>query len=452
MIEALHFFNYILWNRFLIYLFILLGIFLTIRLKGLQFKYFFTSLILSFSREEKGGRGDISPFQSLMTTLAATIGIGSITGMATAIMSGGFGAIFWMWVVSLLGLIIKYAEALLAIKYRSVDHRGEMCGGPMQYIERGLGFKKLAFSFAFFGALSAFFGGNMTQSHSIAHSLSDLFNIPPIITGAVLMVFVAIVVLGGIKKLGRVNAILVPFMGVFYMIGALIILLFHYQELPKVFMKIFSDAFSLSSATRGVAVAGFLYALQMGIVRGICSNEAGLGSAPIAAAAAKTQSSVRQALICMTGVFLSSFVVCTLTVLVIGVTNVVGQTDATGSLLNGAPLVIRAYETVIPFGGLIVGAGILLFGYSTIIGWSYYGEKCVEYILGESILKYYRLIFILFVFVGSLLSLELVWALVDLMNGLMALPNILALFLLTPVVAKESSRFSLLFENQRKKA
>lgn len=442
----LHLLNSLLWKGVLIYLFLFVGIYLTIRLKGLQFRYFFTSLYLSFSRKESGGKGDITPFQSLMTSLAATIGIGSITGMATALVAGGFGAIFWMWVVSLLGLIIKYSEALLAIKYREIDHRNEMCGGPMQYIEKGLGYKKLAVTFAFFGACAAFFGGNVTQSQSIAEAVYELTETPMYITGMILAFCTAIVILGGIKTLGKVNAYLVPIMGLTYFFGGIIVLVFHMENISGVFNKIVLEAFNLSSAVRGISAVGFMHALQMGIVRGICSNEAGLGSAPIAAAAAKTKSSIRLALINMTGVFLSSFVVCTLTVLIIGVTGVAENTS-----LNGAPLVMRAFETTIPYGSLAVTLGILLFGYSTILGWSYYGEKCIEYLFGERVIKAYRVLFIGFVFFGSLLKLEVVWALVDLTNGLMALPNLLAVFLLTPVLVRETQRFEGYFSKVKKR-
>lgn len=452
MIDLIYSFNLFLWNGFLIYLFVFVGIFLTFRLKGLQFRYFFTSLKISFSRKERGGKGDITPFQSLMTSLAATIGIGSITGMATALVKGGFGAMFWMWVVSLLGLIIKYSEALLAVRFRSQDCKNEICGGPMHYIEKGLGFKKLASSFALFGALAAFFGGNMTQAHSIGDCLFELFSIPTYFTAGSLSLLVSFVILGGVKNLARVNSFLVPFMGLFYLFAGLLIVFVHIDQVPSVFSRIFQEAFYISNVVKGVGTAGFIYALQMGVVRGICSNEAGLGSSPIAAAASKTNSSVRVALISMTGVFLSTFIVCTLTVFVIGVTGVYGSVNYFGEIINGAPLVMKAFETTIPYGNYVVTIGILLFGYSTILGWSYYGEKCIEYLLGGKSIKIYRVIFIAFVFLGPLLSLELVWALVDVFNGLMALPNLLALFLLSPILDKESKRFSLLFEKRMLKA
>lgn len=430
-----------MWEGFLIYLLLAVGIVYTIRLKGMQIRYLPYALKLAFSRHDDTAQGDISQFQSLMTALAATIGIGSIAGMATAVMGGGFGAIFWMWVVALIGMATKFAEAILAVKYRTVDHRGEMCGGPMYYIERGLGWKWLGVLFAIFGALSAFAGGNLTQSHSISDAMNELFNIPHYITGIILALVTAIVILGGIKSLGRVNAVLVPVMALLYILGGLIIIIVRAEHIPDVFRMIFDNAFTGQAAIGGFTGAGIMAAVQMGIVRGISSNESGLGSAPIAAAAAKTDVPGRQALISMTGVFLSSFVVCTITVLVIGVTGVFGEVTGDGKLLNGAPLVMQAFNSIIPWGNLIVAVGLVLFGYSTILGWSYYGEKCFEYLFGEKALLLYRLIFIVIVFGGTLLTLDVVWFLVDIMNGLMAFPNLLGLFFLTPVVVNESRAF-----------
>lgn len=430
-----------MWEGFLIYLLLAVGIILTIRLKGMQIRYLPYALKLAFSRHDDDAQGDISQFQSLMTALAATIGIGSIAGMATAVMGGGFGAIFWMWIVALIGMVTKYGEAILAVKYRTVDHRGQMCGGPMYYIERGLGWKWLGVLFAIFGALSAFAGGNLTQSHSISDAVFELFSVPHYVTGIFLAIVTAIVILGGIKNLGRVNAFLVPIMALLYIIGGLIIIMVRAEHIPDVFKMIFENAFTGQAAVGGFTGAGIMAAVQMGIVRGISSNEAGLGSAPIAAAAAKTDVPGRQALISMTGVFLSSFIVCTITVLVIGVTGVFGEVTSEGRLLNGAPLVMQAFKSVIPGGNIIVAIGLVLFGYSTILGWSYYGEKCFEYLFGEKALIFYRIIFILVVFGGTLLSLDVVWYLVDIMNGLMAFPNLIGLFFLTPVIVKESRVF-----------
>ncbi len=441
--------DFFLWNGFLIYLLLGIGIYFTVRLRGAQFRYLPYALKLAFSRSDSNAEGDISQFQSLMTALAATIGIGSIAGMATALMAGGFGAIFWMWVVAAIGMATKYAEAILAVKYRKLDETGKMSGGPMHYIERGLGWKGLAKGFAVCCTLSAFAGGNLTQSHSIASAMHEMFEIPPLWTGAAVSLLTAAVILGGIKSLGKVNAVLVPVMAVFYIAGGVIILAMHLDRIPSSFLLIFQNAFTSQAAIGGFLGAGMMSAIQMGIVRGISSNEAGLGSAPIAAAAAKTDVPGRQALISMTGVFLSSFVVCTITVLVICVTGVFGSVDAAGVPLNGAPLVMRAFESTIPSGSWIVAVGIVLFGYSTLLGWSYYGEKSLEYLFGKRVLLLYRLLFIAVAFVGPLLSLDVVWALVDIMNGLMALPNLIGLLFLSPVIFRESRDFFLLLDREK---
>lgn len=439
-----------LWNGFLIYLLLGLGVYFTIRLRGMQFRYLPYALKLAFSRSDREAQGDISQFQSLMTALAATIGIGSIAGMATAVMAGGFGAIFWMWVMAAIGMVTKYAEAILAVKYRRLDESGKMSGGPMHYIEQGLGWKWLARGFAVCCVLSAFAGGNLTQSHSIAAAMHEMFEIPHLWTGAFVSFFTAAVILGGIKSLGKVNAVLVPVMALFYIAGGLVILALHSDRILPGLVQIFQSAFSAQAAVGGFLGAGMMSAVQMGIVRGISSNEAGLGSAPIAAAAAKTDFPGRQALISMTGVFLSSFIVCTITVLVISVTGVFGSVDAAGVPLNGVSLVMSAFETTIPSGSWIVAVGIVLFGYSTLIGWSYYGEKCLEYLFGGRVLTLYRLVFIGVAFVGPLLSLDVVWALVDIMNGLMALPNLIGLLFLAPVVIHESRDFFRLLDQEKR--
>ena len=384
-----------------------------------------------------------------MTALAATIGIGSIAGVATAIVGGGMGSIFWMWVIALIGMATKYAEAILAIKYRTKDHRGEMCGGPMHYIRRGLKWKWLAGFFAVAGMLSALAGGNLTQSHSIADAIYDLTNIPPIWTGLVTAIATAVIVLGGIGSIGRVCSFLVPIMAGTYILGGLIIIFSHIGQVPASLIHIVKTAFTGEAMAGGFIGATVIAALQFGVARGISSNEAGLGSGPIAAAAAKTDVPGRHALISMTTVFLSTLVVCTITALVISVTGVLGQTDVHGRLLNGAPLVMEAFRSVLPFGDVIVAIGLILFGYSTIIGWSYYGEKCMEYLAGEKSIYAFRVIFCLFVFFGSLLSIEMVWPLVDIMNGLMTLPNLIGLIALSSVVVKESREFFKLLEREK---
>ncbi len=439
----------LLWNGCLIYLLLGVGLYYTVRLRGMQLRFLPYALKLAFSRKTKSGTGDISQFQSLMTALAATIGIGSIAGMATAVMAGGFGAIFWMWVVALIGMVTKYAEAILAVKFRKIDAKGEMSGGPMHYIEQGLKWKWLAIAFAVFGILSAFAGGNLTQSNSIAAAMHEIFAVPPLWTGAILGLLTACVILGGIRSLGKFNAVLVPAMALLYITGGLLILFLRIDQIPASFALIFEHALRPQAAVGGFLGASVMTALQFGIVRGICSNEAGLGSAPIAAAAAKTDVPGRQALVSMTGVFLSSFVICTITVLVLCVTGVFGSLDAQGHPLNGAALVMSAFGSVLPGGAWIVAVSILLFGFSTILGWSYYGEKCLEYLTKGRWVFLFRCLFIGCVCLGSVVSLEVVWSLVDIMNGLMALPNLIALLFLSPVVVQESRTFFELVARER---
>ncbi|MFA6118673.1 MAG: sodium:alanine symporter family protein [Parachlamydiales bacterium] len=433
--------DFYLWNTVLIYLLLGVGIFLTIKLKGMQVRYLWLSLRMAFTRQDKKAQGDISQFQSLMTALAATIGIGSIAGMATAIISGGFGAIFWMWVVAFIGMVTKYAEAILAVKFRIVDKRNQMAGGPMYYIGSGLNLKWLGGLFALFGIFAAFGGGNLIQSQSISDAMSELINIPPYITGIIVAVLSGFVILGGIKSLGSVNAYLVPIMALIYIIGGLIIIFLRYDHILSGLALIFRSALSPKAALGGLLGTSVMSAMQMGIARGISSNEAGLGSSPIASAAAKTDLPGRQALISMSGVFLSSFVVCTITVLVLCVTDVVGLRTGSGELLNGSPLVMRAFSSVIPYGEYIVAIGLVLFGFSTILGWAYYGEKCFEYIFKEKYIIYFRIFFIFITFLGAISSIQIVWPIADIMNGLMAFPNLVGLLLLSGVVVKESEIF-----------
>ncbi|MBI5345933.1 MAG: sodium:alanine symporter family protein [Chlamydiae bacterium] len=445
--------DYFMWDGFLIYLLMGVGLFLTFKLKFMQIKYLPLSLKWAFFRKDDTAKGDISQFQSLMTAIAATVGIGSIAGMATAIIGGGFGAIFWMWAMALIGMVTKFSEAILAVKYRVVDKNGHMCGGPMYYIEKGLNLKWLSFLFSLFGMLAAFAGGNLIQAQSVADAVHYMGNgsIPHVVIGIFLVFFVAIVILGGIENLGRVNAILVPVMKLFYLCGGITILIIKFQYIPQGIYMIFASAFNIKAAVGGLVGIGVMNAVQMGIARGVSSNEAGLGSAPIAAAAAKTDVPGRQALISMSGVFLSSFVVCTVTALVLAVTGVVGQTGADGALLNGAPLVMKAFSSVIPGGKFIVALSLVFFGFSTITGWSYYGEKCCEYIFGERSILPYRFVFIGVTFIGTLLSINIVWPLADIFNGLMAFPNLIGLFLLANVITAESTGFFFLLKKEKSK-
>jgi AGCS family alanine or glycine:cation symporter len=435
----------IIWGAPLLVLLVGTGLWLTISLRGLQFTTLIHSLYLALIKlKEEGeeGDGDITHFQALMTALSATVGTGNIAGVATAIAIGGPGAMFWMWVTGLVGMATKYAEAVLAVKYREKDKNGDMCGGPMYYITNGLGWKWMGTLFAFFAAIAAFGIGNMVQSNSVADAVHATFNIPVGVTGLILMFFVGLVVIGGIKSIGKVTSVLVPIMIVFYVIGALIILTMNAGAIPAAMKLIFTQAFSPTAATGGFAGSGIMLAVRMGVARGVFSNESGLGSAPIAAAAAQTKHSVTQALVSMTQTFIDTIIVCSMTGLVLIITG------AWSSGKNGAELTTFAFQSAIPGGALIVTVGLILFAYSTILGWCYYGEKSIEYLLGEKAIMPYRVAFIIFVGIGATLKLNLVWTLADIFNGLMAFPNLIALLALTPVIVSETKDY---FANHYKK-
>ncbi len=432
------------WGLPLLFLLSGVGIYLTAALKGLQFRYLGYALKLVFSPKKQktsDEKGDISHFESLMTALAATIGIGNIAGVATAITIGGLGALFWMWATALLGMATKYAEAILAVKYRVADARGEMCGGPMYFIQSGLGWKWLAGSFAFFGAFAALGGGNMLQANSVADVMQTMFHVNPWWTGIIVAFLTAITLVGGIKSIGRVAGYLVPFMAIFYVGGASIILAYHYQSIPGVLFDIVKHAFTGQAAFGGFAGSSLLLALRVGVSRGLMTSEAGLGTASIAAAAAKTDLPGRQALVSMTGSFLATIIMCSVTGLVLGVTGVFGQMDGAGKLLNGASMTVAAYESVFSGGGYVVTIGLILFAFTTLLGWAYYGEKCVEYLFGIKAIPFYRILFILVILPGAVLELEIVWKISDIFNGLMAFPNLIALCALSGVVIAETRTF-----------
>lgn len=430
--------NGIVWGPPMLILLVGTGIILTFRLKALQFSNLLYAHKMIFKKNE-GVEGDITNYQALTTALAATIGTGNIAGVATAIAAGGPGAVFWMWVTGLVGMATKYAEAVLAVKYREKDKRGEMAGGPMYYIEKGLGLKWLAVLFAFFGAIAAFGIGNMVQANSVADAIYTTFGVQHWITGLILVIFTGIVLLGGIKSIGKVTAYIVPIMAVFYILGGSVVIILNAAYVPAAFASIFSDAFT------GNAVAGGALGtvIRYGVARGVFSNEAGLGSAPIAAAAARTDHPVRQALVSMTQTFIDTLVVCSFTALSILSSGLVGTINPdTGAAYTGAALTTVAFNEAIPgIGGIIVAVGIVFFAYSTILGWSYYGEKCLEYLVGEKGVIFYRVIFVSFIMVGALSGLQFIWDLADTMNGLMALPNLIGLLGLSGIVVKETKDY-----------
>ncbi len=425
--------NYI-WGPVLIVLLVGTGIWLTAILRGLQFRKLFYALYLALIKRKEDGDepGDITHFQALMTALSATVGTGNIAGVATAIAAGGPGALFWMWITGLVGMATKYAEAVLAVKYRVRDKEGLMSGGPMYYISNGLGWKWLGTLFAIFAAVAAFGIGNMVQSNSVADAVQATFGVPFLATGLVLMVATGLVIIGGIKSIGRVTSLLVPVMIVFYMGGASVIILLKINLIPQALGLIFKSAFTPAAATGGFLGASVMVAIRMGVARGVFSNESGLGSAPIAAAAAQTRHPVTQALVSMTQTFIDTIVVCSMTGLVLILTG------TWNSGKNGAELTSFAFSHGLPgqWGNIIVAVGLILFAYSTILGWSYYGEKSIEYLIGERAVKPYRLIFVLFVGIGAMAKLDLVWALADVFNGLMAFPNLIGLLALSPVIVR----------------
>ena len=410
------------------------GLYLTILLKGLQFRVLPLAFRMIFHKDH-GHDGDISHFAALMTALAATVGIGNIVGVATAITLGGPGAVFWMWMTGLVGMITKYSEAVLAVKYREKGEHG-MRGGPMYYLANGAGLPKLGWLFALFTALATFGIGNMTQANSTAKIFEATFHIAPWVTGVVLMVLTALVILGGIRSIGKFTSILVPFMIVGYVGASLTVLAFNVTEIPHAFGLIFQHAFSPAAATGGFAGASIAAAMRFGIARGVFSNESGLGSAPIAAAAARTNDPVKQALVSMTQTFIDTLVVCTMTALVILTANSWTQGVSAGQLTSAS-----FAETLGVAGELIVALATALFAYSTLIGWNYYGEKAIEYLFGSRSIRIYRILFIATVIVGAMMDLEFVWNFSDLMNGMMALPNLIGLLILSKVVKEETDRY-----------
>ncbi len=494
------------WGIPLLILLVGTGIFLTIRLKLLQVTKLGYSLYLGLIKRKEidAEQGDISHFQALMTALSATVGTGNIAGVATALFAGGPGALFWMWITGLFGMATKYSEAVLAVKYREVDENGMMSGGPMYYLHRGLGQRWLGVLFAIFAAVAAFGIGNMVQSNSVADALNETFGVPYIWTGVALMVLTVVVIIGGIKSIGRVTGVLVPIMIAFYFLSALLILILHYDTIPRIFYLVMSSAFDFNAAAGGFLGSAMMLAMREGVARGVFSNESGLGSSPIAAAAAKTKHPVHQALVSMTQTFIDTIVVCTLTGFAILVSGLLTAENT----LNGAKLTSSAFSATMPgdFGGYVVAIGLVLFAYSTILGWSYYGEKSIEFIaeIGRktkvfvmyllivvmfvpllivlqldshayllaaflilayiwifikirdsigapnlnTIITLYRGTFAVYVLIGTTVKLNLVWTMADLFNGLMAVPNLIGLLGLSGIVVKVSADY---FKNHHKK-
>lgn len=427
-----------IWGPVMLALLLGVGIYLTLGLRFFTFRRVITAVAILWQGRHSDKEGDITPFQALMTALSATIGTGNIAGVATAIALGGPGAIFWMWLTALFGMATKYAEAVLAVEYREIDEQGQHVGGPMYYIKNGLKGKWnwLATAFAFFGAFAAFGIGNMVQANSVADAMQSLFQVPTHYTAIILTLLSAIVILGGISRIAEVASSLVPIMAISYILCALWVIGSHFEEIPQALGLIVKSAFSETAAVGGFTGAAVWVAIRFGVARGIFSNEAGLGSAPIAHAAAKTNDPIRQGMVAMLGTFIDTILVCTMTALVIILSG------AWSSGENGAALSTLAFETVLPgIGSYVVVLGLVVFSFTTILGWSYYGERCAEYLFGTRCIWPYRILWLSAIPVGAMSKLTLVWLFADILNGMMAIPNLIALGLLSPVIFRMTRHY-----------
>ena len=438
LLEILNQIDSMVWGPWLLILLLGTGILFTLRLGFIQIAKLPLALRLIFSARNRGD-GDIDSFKALCTALAATVGTGNIVGVATAIKAGGPGALFWMWMAAFFGMATKYAEGCLAVRYREVDSNGEISGGPMYYIEKGLGekWKPLAILFAVFGVLTACLGsGTYTQANAIMSSLEVSFGIAPLMTDVVLTILVGIIILGGLQSIAKAAEKIVPAMAVVYIVAVISLLIINREQLPMAIELVFVNAFTPTAAMGGFLGASVMKGIQSGIARGIFSNESGLGSAPIVAAAAKTKWSAEQGLISMTGTFIDTIIICTMTGLAV-ISSGLWTTE-----LNGAVLTNGAFSQAFPlFGDYLITIALVLFAFTTILGWSYYGERCAVYLFGTKVIKPYRLVFIAIIATAAFLKLEEIWALADIVNGLMAFPNLVALLLLSGTVVSESKRY-----------
>lgn len=440
--KILNLINGWVWGPPLLILLVGTGIYYTVRLGLLQLVRLPRALRYVFLKDSDcEGEGDVSSFAALCTALAATIGTGNIVGVATAIATGGPGALFWMWVAAFFGMATKYAEGVLAIKYRVVDENGQMSGGPMYYIERGLNKKWLANLFAIFGIAVAFLGiGTFTQVNSISTAANITFNMPEVVTVAIVTVLVTLITIGGIKSISRTAEVIVPLMAVLYGLGSIYILATNASQIPQALQMIIKSAFTPTAALGGFAGATVMQAMQRGVARGVFSNESGLGSAPIAAAAAKTNSPVRQGLISMVGTFIDTIIVCTMTGLTLIITGVWNSPHYEGAQMTTEAFKI-GFSRAPYIGQMIVTVGLIFFAFTTIIGWNYYGERCTEYLFGVKGIKPYKIIFIILIASSAVMKLEFIWTVADIVNGLMAFPNLVGLLGLSGVVIAETKEY-----------
>ena len=433
----------VVWGPFvLIPLLLGTGLYLTIRLGGLQFRTLGRALRHGLiDNSDADGKGDISNYQALTTALAATVGVGNIVGVATAISVGGPGALFWIWVTGLVGMASKYTEAFLGVRFRTTDAKGEISGGPQYYLKRGISGplgKILGISFALFAVIASFGIGNLTQANAVASNMEGTFGIDPMITGVIIFIFVGAVLLGGIQAIGRITAAFVPMMIILYITAGIVVLILQAGQIPAALALIFTDAFTGTAATGGFVGASIMLAIQFGVARGIFSNESGMGSAAIAAAAAKTSHPVRQGLVSMTQTFIDTLIVVTITGLVIVTAGVWDTGRETAGVMTA-----NAFSTALPgdWGGTIVSLSIIFFAFSTLIGWSYYGERSLESLVGRIGTIPYRMLFTVTALIGATVELDLVWSFSDLANGLMALPNLVGLLILSGLVARETKAY-----------
>lgn len=427
--------NGIVWGWPMLVLILGVGLFMSIGLKMMPILKIGTGFRLLAggvkAREGEEEEGEVPPYQALMTAMAATVGTGNIAGVATAVFLGGPGALFWMWITALVGMATKYSEAVLAVRYREVDENGNFVGGPMYYIKNGMGkaWGWLGALFALFGAIAGFGIGNTVQSNSVAQVIETNFGLPSLVTGLIVMALVAAVLIGGVKRIGSVAGALVPFMAIAYILCGLVVLIINASEIGPSISLIITSAFTGHAASGGFAGAAVWAAIRFGVARGVFSNEAGLGSAPIAHAAAQTKDPIRQGLIAMLGTFIDTIIVCTITGLVI-VTSGLWTSGESGAALTAA-----AFAEALPgIGNYLVAIALAIFAFTTIIGWSYYGERCVEYLFGVKAITPYRILWIVAVPLGATLSLDFVWLVADTLNAMMALPNLIAIAVLSPVV------------------
>jgi AGCS family alanine or glycine:cation symporter len=451
------------WGPVMLVLLVGTGIFLTIRTRFLSWRnlgYALKSVLSKEARSTKNGDGDVSPFACLTTALAATIGTGNIVGVATAMVSGGPGALVWMWISACFGLTTKFSECMLAIKYREVNENGEMSGGPMYTMKNAFKNKKVGaffgILFAIFTVLASFGIGNLTQANSIAESFHDTFNVSPWITGTVIMVLVFLIVIGGIQSIAKVSTVVVPSMAILYTICGLIVIVVNYKNVPSGLATIFTMAFNPKAVGGGVLgsmTVSVMSAMRYGVARGVFSNEAGLGSAAITAAAATTDNHVKQGYINMTGTFFDTIVVCSITGLAIAASGVLGSVDENGELIKGAALTISAFKSTLgPIGAYMVCIGIALFAFSTILGWEYHGEKAFEYLTHRPKLSIiYRIVFGAMVYFGATTTLKIAWNFSDIANALMAIPNLISLIVLSGVIAKDMLDFQKEIKSEKKK-